>query len=396
MKFAMRSMSRVVSSRSGSGHSRGFFRRPSSLAHRRGCSTSSALFANQRKRHNPSNLPAHLPLAHTPDIAPMNVFIFLVSLVLIEHTHAQNNPCNVGYYHPPSEAGGNCYPCNPGRYSPANAMPTCIECTPGRYSSGYARTECSICDVGTYQPAGDATGCRVCPSGQTQTSRGATSCFSCEIGYTAINSSSPCLVCPAGTKWEHGNNGLGICIPCPMGSFSESPGSTECEVCPYNTFGGYAGASSCVSCDPGFFTYGRNSTRVDDCVWCEDAIGTVWPQSTWPYTESYSVVNMFTCMPYLCNSANAVGRTLCRNFINSDITHLSDLCSLPTPHNDDVFSVVIRDSQERIWMYAVGIPLGIAVSFGMLISFIIIVQACRKWRVQPAPIVVVVRPSDPN
>lgn len=278
----------------------------------------------------------------------MNLFFIVLILSLCPVVYG--NTCEPGYYHPVTEAGENCYPCNPGRYASTRGMPVCIDCPPGRFSIGYARTVCETCAPGSYQPSDDSISCRACPAGTTQPHRGATECATCDRGYAAVNSTSPCLLCPMGTKWEPGNNGLGICTPCPAGTFSDRLGSYECTPCPHNTYNGAIQQTVCKSCEPGFFTYDANSTHVDQCLWCEDAIGGSWPRATWPYTERYSVVNLFSCIPYLCDSQNAVGRVMCRNFFAKDVTHLSQLCTMRPDNSTSLYSLVTDDHVTQLYL----------------------------------------------
>jgi len=288
----------------------------------------------------------------------MRSILFCILFAIVPGVLAGSMICDAGTFHPVEESGDNCYACNPGKYTPVAGMPICFDCPPGRYSAGYGHSTCQLCTAGTYQSSGGATTCNVCPDGMTQPSQGSPGCIRCDRGYSAINNTSPCQVCPAGFIQQER---IGSCVPCPAGSFSPREGSTSCTTCPHNTYNGAIGQTVCVRCAQGFFTYDRNSSHVDQCLGCEDTIGNTWPRSKWPYTDSYSVVNLFSCLPHLCDSKNAVGRSLCRNFLRKDLTHISDFCSVPI-NKTDVFSREARQRSEKAMMITLFAPLLFAIS----------------------------------
>ncbi|KAL4447454.1 hypothetical protein ABPG75_004673 [Micractinium tetrahymenae] len=86
---------------------------------------------------------------------------------------------------------------------------------------------CAWCPGGT---AGDGYGCTTCEAGQ----------YSVVGGY--------CEDCPPGTS---SNAGSSVCLPCPAGSYSDTPGAMECTQCPEDTYSWIPGATACLRCTNG-------------------------------------------------------------------------------------------------------------------------------------------------
>ncbi|XP_078696559.1 sushi, von Willebrand factor type A, EGF and pentraxin domain-containing protein 1-like isoform X3 [Branchiostoma floridae x Branchiostoma belcheri] len=137
---------------------------------------------------------------------------------------------------------------------------------------------CVDCPVGTYYTdvSGEAT-CDVCPLGSYQDEEGQTECIQCEPGFfTAGNNSKNATdcrgQCPQGTYSE---TGLETCMFCPKGTYQNQEGATECIACEEGTTTGEVGTVDKDDCSrlcvPGSFS----RTGTDPCDLCP--VGTFQP-----------------------------------------------------------------------------------------------------------------------
>ncbi|XP_071107671.1 uncharacterized protein [Haliotis cracherodii] len=209
--------------------------------------------------------------------------------------------CAVGEYQPAS-GQTNCTKCDTGfttKATGSNMTTDClIVCSAGKYRS--SRTVCSVCDVGTYQPNTGAESCincstgfitsnnastaesdcyRLCPAGQYRPASDRRACNECMLGtYQPSSGKTRCITCtPAGyitlqtasTKADDCMPSCGAgkylnvtsrsCIPCPLGTFLPTAGTTtQCRLCPTGrttTMTGATQEANCdlVDCQPGYF-----------------------------------------------------------------------------------------------------------------------------------------------
>lgn len=135
-----------------------------------------------------------------------------------------------GAYHKACPTG---YVCPEGSWAPTF-------CQPGYYADSTTST-CVGCGVGTY--ANDTSGCKVCDSGYIcvfAANRPDPTDTSTEGGY----------ICPAGYYCPAGAS---TPIPCGLGYFNPSQGSSSnnsCLPCPSNTYSDAYGSSGCNPCGP--------------------------------------------------------------------------------------------------------------------------------------------------
>jgi hypothetical protein len=127
---------------------------------------------------------------------------------------------------------------------------TCELCEAGSYSN-VGSSHCLICPINTYSSAGDNT-CYSCPLHSYSKFSSAT--CTCNPGYANIGfgSSLSCSICNAGTYASYIglSNEISTCLSCKPGTFSNINGSTECELCPDDTFSN-ENAIKCTSCPEG-------------------------------------------------------------------------------------------------------------------------------------------------
>eukprot|EP00435_Cladocopium_sp_Y103_P000898 s2482_g1.t1 len=161
-------------------------------------------------------------------------------------------------------------------------------------------TECSTCQEGTFRLTSTAplqfSQCEACPPGRGTLpgERGLVECPLCPAGrYQNGSSLGICSPCPMGT---FANSSGADCQPCDVDSYADEPGLDSCKPCPESSsqpevgqascicdVGSYrdsAALSACRPCDavlPGGTTVHPNSRRQEDCV-CPS--GTSWHRPT--------------------------------------------------------------------------------------------------------------------
>ncbi|XP_046553547.1 LOW QUALITY PROTEIN: uncharacterized protein LOC124262974 [Haliotis rubra] len=171
--------------------------------------------------------------------------------------------CGVGNYR---SSRTECSVCVVGTYQPNTGAEACVNCTTGFTTSNNgsaAATDCyRLCPAGEYRPDSDRTACNKCTLGTYQPSSGKTSCISCSPpGYTTLQmgsmQSTDCMpTCAAG---KYLNVTSRSCMPCPLGTFLPSAGTTQqCRQCPTGkttTLTGSTQEANCdlVDCEPGYY-----------------------------------------------------------------------------------------------------------------------------------------------
>jgi len=126
---------------------------------------------------------------------------------------------------------------------------------------------CTVCSVGQFGVCNSsASVCVPCPLGQSSVSPGATSCVPCAAGRYGLST--------------------GVCVACPIGSYS-APGATACINC---SAGMFLSAGICRSCGGGTYSIGGTTS----CLACSNLIGNA-TYSADPGTNSTSC--SFVCRP---------------------------------------------------------------------------------------------------
>lgn len=213
-----------------------------------------------------------------------------------------------------SEVGlSNCDPCLPGTYSSGRAAQTCVLCGIGNYQDGSGKSTCKLCKAGTYADQTSLRRCKVCAASTYLNEEGATAggdCKTCSGGtYSYVSGAKSCIVnvvntytsydlfgrerepqfcsvtnytdgagthapysgmvqcvqCQPGTFQDYGT---ATCDLCPVGSYQNEFGGTDCKACPSNQRGVRAGSYFC-ECGPG--TY--DVAKVDYPPQCERCTG---------------------------------------------------------------------------------------------------------------------------
>eukprot|EP00960_Hanusia_phi_P066276 766358-Hanusia_phi.AAC.1 len=155
--------------------------------------------------------------------------------------------CSIGFYC----QGGVRHSC-PENMTSSEGMTSvndCI-CKPGLYrvsssSSSSSSSSCSMCPGGTYSKFAGSSACVTCPPGAFSIP-GSSSCQTCALGTRSTARSTYCFhdPCPVGTYQINAS-----CLPCPLGHFSDTPGSIVCQPCQPGTYmNSTSGASACSKC----------------------------------------------------------------------------------------------------------------------------------------------------
>lgn len=202
------------------------------------------------------------------------------------------SPCDPGKFFDVTVRGQSCRSCPANTFSKGNST-ECTPCPPGLVSTS-SSAECMECPLGSFaERRFQRLICTRCPRGQTTTTGNATSCTKClpgtfqpKGGQQRDRLMGVCKPCPPGSFTSFA--GKTKCAKCPRGSFQDLPGSTSCKGCPRKSTSRRRGAKQCrptcdesepgcISCLPGF---GFNS-KSGTCEQCPP--GTISPaRSTTP------------------------------------------------------------------------------------------------------------------
>lgn len=118
----------------------------------------------------------------------------------------------------------------------------------GAYQPATGQSVCIDCPVGYYSAVNESSQCTACAAGSISTSEASTKCIYCPTGYyQGTTSQSVCIACTAGTYVSE--EGSASCTDCPGNFFSSAAGTKcskcikeyyysldgECELCPTGT-----------------------------------------------------------------------------------------------------------------------------------------------------------------
>ncbi|KAL5012152.1 hypothetical protein ScPMuIL_010703 [Solemya velum] len=164
------------------------------------------------------------------------------------------------------------FQCDPGQVAVGGY---CVSCPVGTYNN-YTMGECELCPLGTYQDTEGAVNCKICPISTMTARKGTKWQYDCRS------------LCKPGT---YSDLGLETCIACPLGTYQDGFGATDCIPCDnqYTTWTigavsktfcslpcrqGYVsdtGFEPCNACSLGFY---QNSGGRTDCLPCPDGLTT--------------------------------------------------------------------------------------------------------------------------
>jgi hypothetical protein len=107
----------------------------------------------------------------------------------------------------------------------------------------FVATYCSSnCIPGMYLNQGS---CSLCPMGTFSNTSGSTVCQDCPIlgSYAKVGATS--CTCFAGMFLD---STQGVCSLCPLGTFSNSTGRSSCDICPPSSYTNSSGSTACLKC----------------------------------------------------------------------------------------------------------------------------------------------------
>ncbi|XP_063419373.1 sushi, von Willebrand factor type A, EGF and pentraxin domain-containing protein 1-like [Mytilus trossulus] len=149
----------------------------------------------------------------------------------------------------------------------------CAKCPPGTYYKKNPKS-CATCPRGTFQPMEGQPSCIKCPTGKTTPTEGSTSRATCE---------DACL--PG--SWSM--DGIPPCSYCPKGTYQDSYGGIDCQICPRSLTTDLDGAESFKHCQE--FDIHFNSPNVSVERKFEAVSSSSVFVSTWMRIEKYQHEN---------------------------------------------------------------------------------------------------------
>jgi len=170
-----------------------------------------------------------------------------------------------------SAVGGECSPCDAGKYAPSTGMSSCLSCGLGNFSVQSGSTICQLCDTGKFaNPVGRST-CDSCESGKYSNTIMTSSCTRCAPGRFAISTGlTACTKCNAGTYSS--TDGLSVCVACTTGRYYPGMGASVCTQCATGKFSGVTAQTSCANCEAGKFVATPGAAACSDCPAANNAI----------------------------------------------------------------------------------------------------------------------------
>ena len=139
----------------------------------------------------------------------------------------------------------------------------CASCTPG-YFAVEGSTYCDRCRAGTFSTESASSACLLCEAGQSSLV-GSTFCTDCSPGTAADQAGTTCEPCAPGS-YQTGS-GASSCVLCTAGFYSSETGAqVECSECVAGTYSSNPGASICLNCLAGSFAPSEQATACNLCA----------------------------------------------------------------------------------------------------------------------------------
>jgi hypothetical protein len=129
-------------------------------------------------------------------------------------------------------------------------------CTNGYGASG---TSVFACAAGMQSTA---SGCVTCPVGTFSELVGSTNCTKCPIGYISAAGATACTACAAGSS---SNAAQSACVACDAGYYSAAKGSA-CVACAAGSYSPSAASTTCTACPAGSYSPSAASSTCSACL----------------------------------------------------------------------------------------------------------------------------------
>jgi hypothetical protein len=211
-----------------------------------------------------------------------------------------------------------CRICPPGTFSPDGIR--CIPCGRGSISRSNS-SSCTLCKSGSITM--DSVTCTPCEVGEKEFER--VTCLKCPLGtYSQDEGSSECAPCHPGTYGS--SNRSDICFPCQRGTYQDRDGETSCKRCPPGTYQPLFGSTQCLTCPSGYFCTGGDTTPVPSPP------GTYSPSGSSNWTQcregTYSLSNSSECLPCYPGYEPSLSRSECIICPHGSVSPSGVLCIL--------------------------------------------------------------------
>lgn len=169
-----------------------------------------------------------------------------------------------------------CAACAAGYFVSEGACAACTEsCEPGSFRSSACGattdTVCARCPVGTFSADGSGDACTPCAAGTFTNSVGSTSCEVCPPGSDSMEGANACTDCDPLTETcvlcdagEYPNHAERACLSCPIGTYS-TPESLACIACAPGSFASTERSGSCEPCAEGSFATAPGASECGRC-----------------------------------------------------------------------------------------------------------------------------------
>ena len=166
---------------------------------------------------------------------------------------------------------GNCTACSKGGYCDwqnwAQGLATPQNCPKGTYrnmTGAQDESDCTSCPLGFYCPNERTVDAVICPAGTYSNQTRSWECEKCPDGHKcAIGTIKP-LPCPPGTS---ASQGQAVCTPCAAGLFSSDTAKSKCSPCPKGSYC-RARADKPILCSKGTFRRDERGSADSDCTFC--------------------------------------------------------------------------------------------------------------------------------
>jgi len=169
----------------------------------------------------------------------------------------------------PAPASLHCVACASGTYASIQGLSACLDCPQGHYQNATGGSACALCAPGrASRPSPPRTDCPACAPGLYASGPGTSACQACQPGAYSRGEADACTRCQNGTGASQAQQ---ACVSCQPGQYGLLG---VCSPCPLGSYGTRFGSTTCVPCAPGGFTRSLGATAQGQCTPCPE--GTYW------------------------------------------------------------------------------------------------------------------------
>ena len=164
-----------------------------------------------------------------------------------------------------------CMDCAPGKKGDDNVQLrakesiACVDCDAGRFSSASGAQDCQPCEGGVSNNG--SSFCESCPAGKFQSDK---ICEACPKGWYAYSGASECSECVPGRYATPSGHECLLCPPGKFGNMSQQSNEDACFVCPLGKYSNTPGSITCMDCTPGKRGNITSTERTKESTACSD------------------------------------------------------------------------------------------------------------------------------